>query len=740
MTLRRGARSAGLALISAAVVVLLFTVFADSPVVRGLETTSLDLRFRLRGVRPPGPEVTIILIDDRSLESLGRWPLSRAVFARALEVLDQAGAKVVAFDLLFTEPDEPLPADLRDTLRAAADALTGDRGDRLRATLRRLDDGDRDRRFAAAIRASGNVLLPIGLSSVDMPAEEPSWLSDSAYVRFDRSPLSPIFPWRPKSAVLPIEKLGAAAAGLGHTSFALDSDDAPRYDYAVLPYEADFLPSLPIRAAAAYLGAAWPQVTLALGAGVRIGELTVPTDRAMRLLINYRGPRGTFPSFSFTDLLAGRVAADQLSGRIVLIGASFVGSGDSYGQPFSNTRTPGVERIANIIDTIVSRDFIGVPSGGWSIIVVAAVLLVAALAGAMTEFLPTRLAALVGAAPIAAWAGAAQLAFAKNVWLPLIEPVAALATAAATVLLFRYWFVDRVSRRIRSAFSHYLAPTIVDRLAESETELHLGGERREVTIMFADLSGFTAMSTRLSPEELMALTNSYHALMVEAVEGLGGYVNQFVGDAVMAIFGAPVPNPDHAACAARAALRVVETVMQAKADADRRGVPGYAVKIGLNSGPAVVGNVGAPERYNYTAVGETVNIAARLEGVPEDYGCRVVVGPATAAAIADRFVICELDWIKVKGKDTPFSVYQLAGEKSTANEAELACLAQYKAGLERYRAGDFAVAEELWRCQGAHPNPGATATSPPLVMAGRCAGLKAAPPAFWDGVYIRTTK
>jgi adenylate cyclase/guanylate cyclase len=364
----------------------------------------------------------------------------------------------------------------------------------------------------------------------------------------------------------------------------------------------------------------------------------------------------------------------------------------------------------------------------------------ATLAGAMIEFLPTRLAVLAGAAPIAAWAAAAQLAFANNIWLPLIEPVVALATAAATVLLFRYWVVDRVGRRIRSAFCHYLAPSVVAQLVDTEAELRLGGERREVTIMFADLSGFTALSTRLSPEELMALTNSYHALMVDAVEAFGGYVNQFLGDAVMAIFGAPVPNPDHAACAARAALRVVASVMHAKTDADRRGVPGYAVKIGINSGPAVIGNVGAPERYNYTAVGETVNIAARLEGVPEDYGCRIVIGPNTAAAIADRFVICELDWIKVKGKDTAFSVYQLIGEKSTANGAELACLAQYQAGLERYRAGDFAAAEELWRCQREHPNPGATEASPPLVMAGRCARLKAAPPESWDGIYVRATK
>jgi adenylate cyclase/guanylate cyclase len=358
----------------------------------------------------------------------------------------------------------------------------------------------------------------------------------------------------------------------------------------------------------------------------------------------------------------------------------------------------------------------------------------------MTEFLPTRLAAVAGAAPIAAWAGMAQLAFARNMWLPLIEPVTALATAAATVLLYRYWVIDRVDRRVRSAFCHYLAPSLVNRLVDSEADLHLGGERREVTIMFADLSGFTAMSTRLPPEELMALTNSYHALMVEAVETNGGYVNQFVGDAVMAIFGAPAPDPDHAASAARAALRIVASVMQAKADADRRGVPGYAVKIGLNSGPAIAGNVGAPERYNYTAVGETVNIAARLESVPEDYGCRVVIGPNTAAAIGDHFAICELDWIKVKGKDAAFSVYQLIGEKSSVNDAELASLAQYEAALKRYRAGDFAVAEEIWRAEAGHPNPGAAATSPPLAMAGRCASLKTAPPEAWDGIWVRTTK
>jgi class 3 adenylate cyclase len=238
----------------------------------------------------------------------------------------------------------------------------------------------------------------------------------------------------------------------------------------------------------------------------------------------------------------------------------------------------------------------------------------------------------------------------------------------------------------------------------------------------------------------MAVTNTYHALMVEAVEATGGYVNQFLGDAVMAIWGAPLPDLDHAANAARAALRVVASIMRAKADADARGVPGYAVKIGINTGPAVVGNVGAVKRYNYTAVGETVNIAARLESVPEDYGCRIVVGPQTAAANAGRFVLCELDWIKVKGKEEAFSIFQLVAERSTATAAEMLYPGQYRAGLERYRAGDFAAAENIWGCQAEDLDAGSPAGSPLAVMAKRCAELKVTPPPVWDGVFVKTSK
>jgi adenylate cyclase len=341
----------------------------------------------------------------------------------------------------------------------------------------------------------------------------------------------------------------------------------------------------------------------------------------------------------------------------------------------------------------------------------------------------------------AACFGFALLLLPYGFWFPVAVPAASAIASMVLAYLVRFLVEERRRRRVQEAFNHYLAPSIVDRLAESEAELRLGGEQRQITVMFADLSGFTALSTKLPPDELMGLTNTYHTLMVEEVEATGGYVNQFLGDAVMAIWGAPLPDPDHAANAARAALRMVDRVMRAKAEADERGEPGYAVKIGINTGYAVVGNVGAPRRYNYTAIGETVNIAARLESVPEDYGCRIVIGPTTAAAIADRFVLCELDWIKVKGKEEAFSVFQLVAERTTADAAELLYPDRYKAGLECYRAGDFAAAEHLWRQQAKHlAGVSHSANSPPLVMATRCIELKAAPPVVWDGVFIKTSK
>jgi adenylate cyclase len=410
-----------------------------------------------------------------------------------------------------------------------------------------------------------------------------------------------------------------------------------------------------------------------------------------------------------------------------LLGSSTPGSGTA----------PGVFVHAAAVQAVLNGNIVrALPTAGR-----AAVATVWSICGSLLGFALAPWIAMIGVtALVVIGFGLALILLPLGWWLPLFVPISAAFSSMVLAYVVRLLVEERRRRRVQKAFSHYLAPSIVDRLTEHEAELRLGGELREVTVMFADLSGFTALSGKVGPQQLMELTNRYLGLVVEAIETTGGYVDKFIGDAVMALWGAPLPDHDHPASAARGALQALHGVLQMKAEADKRGEPGYTIKIALNTGLAVIGNVGAERRYNYTAIGETVNIAARLESVPEDYGCAIVVGPATAAAIDDRFVLCELDWIRVKGKDDAFPVYELIAEQSRASPADRAYPARYRAALERYRVGDFAVARELWRSLADRNRHDRSAKSAPWVMANRCIELESSCPVQWDGIFVKTTK
>src|SRR5258706_247633 len=432
---RRGLREACVAATVASLVYLPLWVL-NPPPLRILETGSLDMRFRLRGPKPPGKEVAVILVDDRSLATLGRWPPSRHFFALAVDDLSRVGVKLVVFDMLFPEPDQPVPPQLRDIAREAAQRLNDPQDASLQAELRQFASADPDGEFAAALRTSGRGLLPVSLAFTGAEEEMPA-LADQVYQRFDRSFTIPVFPLEAKSAVVPIARLAEVALGLGHVNIPYDLDGSPRYDYLALPIGADFMPSLPIRTAAAYLGLPWDQVGLVLGEGVRLGTALIPSDRSMRLVVNYRGPPDTIPTYSFVDLIEGRITADKLAGRIVLIGASFIGASDSYPSPFGNTPMPGTERLGNVIDTILAHDFIRESPPPWPMLVFVGLLVMALLIGATTAILPTRIAALGGVVPTFAWVGGAQFAFLHGLWLPLVGPLIALGAATAATLSVR---------------------------------------------------------------------------------------------------------------------------------------------------------------------------------------------------------------------------------------------------------------------------------------------------------------
>jgi len=736
-----------LALGVATAIILPLSAFDIGPL-RILETTSLDLRFRVRGPQAPGSEVAVVLVDDRSLAALGRWPLSRHVFANAVRAVDRVGAKLIVFDLLFAEPDQPLSSDLRDSARAAADRLSDPQDASLRATLGQLAAENPDGDLAAAIHESGKVLLPFAFSFSGKPEENPpDYLSDQAYQQLDQSPVAPVFTLDPQSVVTPIAPLAEAAMGFGHVSISYDRDGAPRYDYLALPFNGDFLPSMPVRAAASYLGVPWDKVGLALGAGVHIGSAEIPTDRAMRLVINYRGPRGTIPTYSFVDLIDGRIPADKLAGRIVLIGASFIGDADTNPAPFDNTPVPGTERIANIIDSLLAGDFIRENPTPCPVLILAAVVILATLAGAAIALFPTRIAVLAGVVPLVAWAGGAQVAFDRGLWLPLVNPMIALAAASLSVLLFRYGFVDLQRRRIHSAFRHYLAPDLVNQLAANPQQLKLGGETRTISVMFSDIRGFTSISEtfKSNPEGLSRLINrGFLTPMTHLIMARRGTIDKYMGDCIMAFWNAPLDDAEHADHACAAALAMLNELdrinieLEKEAVAENRKFQPLHVGVGINSGECVVGNMGSDERFAYTAMGDAVNLASRLEGQTKTYHVGIILGEAARQA-APSWAALELDLIAVKGKQEAVRIFGLLGDAELSRSTGfLAHTERHDRMLSCFRAQDWAGARAaLAEC---------AANSSELVgfydlYAERIAHFEANPPGpDWDGVFVSETK
>jgi adenylate cyclase len=728
--------------------VLLPLTSLDIEPLRVLETASLDLRFRLRGAEAPGDEVVVVLVDDRSLAALGRWPFSRHLFAKAVNVIDAAAAKVIVFDLLFAEPDQPIASDLRETAHAAADRLTSPEDAVLRTKLDQLLAEDPDGDFAAAIRASGKVLLPLAFTFTGKEQENPpDDLSEQAYQRLDRSPVEPAFPLEARSAVTPVPQLAKAAAGLGHVNIFYDRDGAPRYDYLALPFNGDFQPSVAVRAAAAYLGIPWSDVGLALGDSVALGALSIPTDRAMRLLVNYRGPRGTIPTYSFVDLIEGRLAPDKLAGRIVMIGASFVGIADTNPAPFDNTPMPGTERMANIIDALLAHDVIRENPEPWPMIEVGMVLLLALLTGGMTALLPTRLAVVGSAMPLLLWSGGAQAAFDHGLWLPVVNPLIALAAAALSALLFRYGFVDQQRRRVQVAFRHYLAPELVNQLAANPQHLKLGGDTRTITVMFSDIRGFTSISEQYksNPEGLSRLINrGFLTPMTRLIMARRGTIDKYMGDCIMAFWNAPLDDREHADHACDNALAMIReltrinTDLEVEAKAEDRLFQPLHVGVGVNTGECVVGNMGSEERFAYTAMGDAVNLASRLEGQSKTYHVDIILGEATRQA-APAWAAIELDLIAVKGKQDAVRIYTLLGDSELAGSAEFVAHAQsHDRMLACYRAQDWAGARAaLAECREYSERLGSFYD----LYAERIEFFEVNPPGpAWDGVFVAETK
>ncbi len=662
----------------------------EMPLLRRLELMALDLRFRLRGPIAPGPEIVIVMIDDSTVAELGRWPLPRRKFADAVDFLSRAGAKVIGIDILFAEAEPTLPAEAKELLTAAAKQL----GDAERRNLKRLEESG-DEALAAAIRRAGNVVLPFTFRFGDeTPAPPPDYLAKAAFARVRVDPDYLQLALRSSGVIAPVPVLGQASAALGHTVALYDVDGSARYDYPVIEQDLDDYPSMALRLVQLYLGVPWDAVGVDLGKGVTLGSRQIASDPAMRIGVNCRGKARTYPTYPFSQVAAGALPEAAFRDRIVLVGADVLGIRDTFQTPFTTT-LPGVERLATIVDGMLHGQSLRRPGDApW---LEAALMLAAALAMGLAV---ARLS-IVGAGVftlglVSFGEAAAQFAFSRHaLWYAGAMPAGAAAVTFGFLLFYRYGLLDKEHRRLRRAFSRYLAPGMVARMAESAKPPELGGELREITVMFCDLRGFSALSERLDPHTLTRVVNTFLSLATEAVLAHGGTVDKYIGDAVMAFWNAPVPQRDHAELACRSALVIVDRMAELNARRVAADEPALAIGIGINTGQCTVGNFGSEQRFDYSAMGDGVNVAARLEGESKAFGVTIALGPETAARVSG-FAVLPLDSVQLRGRAQEVEVSALVGDELVAASEGFAELRrQHLALREAVAAADWPAAARL---------------------------------------------
>jgi adenylate cyclase len=704
----------------AAIASVLFVHWLGVPLLDRTELITYDLRFHWRGERAPAPEVVLAVVDEKSLDALGRWPWSRTRMAELVDALSRYGARVIAFDIGFLEP-ESAQAD-----GALASAIARSPADVV------LGYFFHDPNAAGAVATDPDAL--------ERALEPISFTALTVQYRGSSPDVLPFLPGDAPEANLP--EITAAAEGAGYFNIRPDPDNVVRRTPLVMGAGLDAYPSLAL--AAAWFGLGRPPLIVDVAqsgnenlvTGIRLGDQTLVTDARGEALLSYPGPGGTIPHVPVSDILAGAAPEDALRDRIVIVGVTAIGVFDLRATPFAPVY-PGAEVQATALDNILRNRFITRP--GWASLAdqIAIVLL-----GAVTALAVSRLGAvseLVAALAIAAaYAGVAVRLFASGIWIDLVHPLLAVGVTYLS-LAVRAFFVEQVERaRITGMFGQYVSPIVVEQMRAHPEQLRLGGEERVLTVLFCDMAGFTTIAERLTPTQTIELLSEFHARMTEQIYSCEGMLKEYVGDEVMAIFGAPVEQPDHAVRACRAALAMRDARTQLSAEWAQRGYPPIRSRTGVNTGAMLVGNIGSKYRFSYGVVGDAVNLGSRIEGLNKLYGTEILIGEQTEAMLGDAFRLREVDAVRVVGKKLPVRMFELLGEVGeTLDPRREKLLEHYAAGLAAYRERRFDTGlMEFDAALTLVPEDG-----PSRTLAERCRVFQAAPPApDWDGAYSATEK
>jgi adenylate cyclase len=714
-----------------------------------MELKTIDLRFMARGEKKPMQTVVLAVIDEKSIDQEGRWVWPRDKIADLINKISTAGARVIALDMIFAEPDNtgsvPIIRDIYRKLEndGAIDEQTANYLQRLTTAQ------DKDSLLADVIKNS-KAKIVLGNFFNDS-------VKDTAHLDADRKKLqealiqnsriklvhytseeafhSRFLEFDVPEANIPL--ISNAARYSGFFNMFPDKDSIFRWGTGIIKYNDGLYANLSLEALSAF----WDQpLELKVGdngvESLKIGDHYIPTDELGRIMVNYRGGMMTFPYISATDILKGKGNSEQLKDKIVLVGATAVGIYDLRATPFDNI-FPGIEVHANLIDTILARDFIFFPAWGAYISFFAML-----AAGLLLSFIIHRVNVLIGgmsaAAILVGYIYLCTYLFShKGVVLNIVYPSTVIILVYIIISAYRYLVEEGQKRFIKNAFSTYVSPAVVEQLIKSPEKLVLGGEKREITAFFSDLEGFTTISEKLSPEDLVELLNEFLTEMADIIVAHSGTVDKFEGDAIIAMFGAPVAIDHHAESACRACIQMQKQLEILREKWAREKHLTIRMRIGLSSGPAVVGNMGSKNRFDYTMMGDTVNIAARLEGVNKVYGTYLMISDSTYEYVKELMVTRELDAVNVVGKERPVKIYQLIGVQGEVAMEMIQMIDFYHKGLNAYREQnwDLAIGNFKNALLAVQDDP------PSRVLIGRCEEYKKIPPGEgWNGAYILKSK
>ena len=658
-------------------------VLDPDPVARlRLSVFDAYLNLKPREADPAFP-VRIVAIDEASLARIGQWPWPRSELARLVERLGEAGARTVAIDLILAEPDRLSPEAL------ARQAETRSELAPIVAELAALPSND-----ALLARAMKKVPVVLGFAG-DTETRSTPRAPKAAFATAGDDPH--LFVPRFAGAIEPLPELAASAAGEGAVNWLPARDQVVRSVPLLVSVGSTLAPTLSLETLRTGAGETTAFVRASGGSGVmafgqktgietvRVGPTVLPTASDGQLLLNFADPdpRRYIPAHRILD---GSFAAEDIAGRHILIGASATGLLDLRATPLDPS-VPGVEIHAQAVEQMLAGTHLTRPPLATGVEIVF-LLLAGALVAALIRRTGALAAAGIGAGAIAAVTAGSWIAFSQGRYLfDPVYPALALLAVYLTGSLLSYIRTETDRARVKRAFGHYVAAPLVEELAQDPSRLKLGGEMRDVTLLFADVRGFSRLSEGMDAEALIRFVNRLFTPLSEIILDHRGTIDKFMGDAVMAFWNAPVADPDHAAAACRAALAMQRDLDRLNREEAARhaaeGTPFTPIRIGigLNTGRCCVGNVGSPQRFDYSVLGDAVNVAARIESATKTYGVPILSG-ATTASEAAGFAFLELDVaVALPGKDRPERLFALVGDEKLAQTAEFKALTTHHTAL-----------------------------------------------------------